>query len=392
MSPAARLRLFYFLYYGSIGAFLPYLAPYLKGLGFSGAEIGTVQMVGPLVTGPAALAWALAADRLGAPGRVLAMATLWALAAIAFLPLAHTPGAVAAVLFFNSLGAAAVVPLVDSVAVEWVRTRPGLAYARIRLFGSLGFIAVAQGLGLLLSARGDRPGDVAVPLAVVVAVAGYAVTARGLPAPPRPGGRPGLADLRALLADRRLLVLLLASALHWAGCAPYHVFYGVFVRDLGLPAAATGLGMAVGVSAEVLVLLAFSRLQRRFSPRALFALAFAATSLRWWLLSRSGGPVSVVGLQVLHGLTFGAFWGSAVEAMSVLVPARLRSTGQALFGAVVFGGGNALGYQLSGLGYDHYRSAAPLYAWAAALEILPLAAALAFRFGRPAPRPAGGGL
>jgi PPP family 3-phenylpropionic acid transporter len=376
MPPAARLRLFYFLYYGSIGASLPYLAPYLKGLGFSGAEIGTVQMVGPLVAGPAALAWALAADRLGAPARALRLATLWSLAAMAFLPIARTPGVLAAVMFLYSLGVAAVVPLVDSVALEWVRTQPGLSYGRVRLFGSLGFIALAQGLGLLLAARGDRPGDVLVPLAVVVAVAGYALTARRLPAPPVPAVRPGLADLKGLLADRRLLLLLGASLLHWAGCAPFHLFYGVFVRDLGLSSSLTGLGMAVGVGAEVLVLLAFPRLSRRFSLRALFALAFAATALRWWLLSRSSAPPAVVGLQALHGLTFGLFWGAAVEAMSALVPARLRATGQALFGAVVFGGGNAVGYQLSGLGYDHYRSAAPLYAWAAALELLPLVAAL----------------
>jgi len=376
MSPAARLRLFYFLYYGSIGAFLPYMAPYLQGLGFSGAEIGSVQMVGPLVAGPAALAWALAADRLGAPARALRLATVWSLAAMAFLPIARTPGVLAAVLFFHALGVAAVVPLVDSVALEWVRTQPGLSYGRVRLFGSLGFIALAQGLGILLAARGDRPGDVLVPLAVVAAVAGYALTARRLPAPPVPEVRPGLADLWGLFADPRLFLLLGASALHWAGCAPFHLFYGVFIRDLGLSSSLTGLGMAVGVGAEVAALLAFPRLARRFSLRALFSLAFAATALRWWLLSRSSGPAAVVGLQALHGLTFGLFWGAAVEALSVLVPARLRATGQALFGAVVFGGGNALGYGLSGLGYDHYRSAAPLYAWAAALEVLPLAGAL----------------
>ncbi|HYQ82334.1 MAG TPA: MFS transporter [Anaeromyxobacteraceae bacterium] len=389
MSPATRLRLFYLLYYGSIGASLPYLAPYLKGLGFSGAEIGTVQMVAPLVAAPAALAWALAADRLGAPGRALRLATLWSLAAMAFLPVARTPGVLAAVMFLYSLGAAAVVPLVDSVALEWVRTQPGLSYSRIRLFGSLGFVVVAQGLGLLLSARGDRPGDLLVPLSVVACVAGYALTARRLRAPPAPEVRPGLADLRALVADPRLLLLLAASALHWTGCAPFHLFFGVFVRDLGLPSSLTGLGMAVGVGAEVLALLAFPRLRRRFSLRALFAVAFAATSLRWWLLSRSGAAAAVVGLQAVHGLTFGVFWGSAVEAMSALVPARLRATGQALFGAVVFGGGNAVGYQLSGLGYDHYRSAAPLYAWAAALELLPLLFALGLASAF-APRDAGG--
>ena len=113
--------------------------------GASGAEIGTVQMVAPLVAGPAALAWAVSADRLGAPARALRLATLWSLAAMAFLPIARTPGAVAAVMFLYALGAAAVVPLVDSVALEWVRTQPGLSYGRVRLFGSLGFIALAQG-------------------------------------------------------------------------------------------------------------------------------------------------------------------------------------------------------------------------------------------------------
>src|SRR5574342_161424 len=320
MSPAARLRLFYFLYYGSIGASLPYLAPYLRGLGFSGAEIGAVQMVGPLVAGPAALRCALAADRLAAPAWARRLATLWALAAMAFLPIARAPS-------------------------------------------------------------------------VVAAVAGYALTARRLPAPPAPEVRPALRDLRSLVRDPRLLLLLGASALHWAGCAPFHLFYGVFVRDLGLPSTLTGLGMAVGVGAEVLVLLAFPRLRRRFSLRALFAAAFAATALRWWLLSRSGAAAAVVGLQSVHGLTFGLFWGAAVEAMSGLVPARLRATGQALFGAVVFGAGNALGFELSGLGYDHYRGAAPLYAWAAALEIVPLlAAGLASAFAAGPGAAAGGGV
>src|SRR5574337_73729 len=200
MSPAARLRLFYLLYYGSIGASLPYLSPYLRGLGFSGAEIGTVQMVAPLVAAPAALAWALLADRLGAPARALRAATLWSLSAMAFLPLARTPGLVAAAMFLYAPGAPAVVPLVDSVALEWLRSQPGLSYGRIRLFGSLGFIAMAQGLGLALSARGDRPADALVPLAVVAAVGGYALTARRLPAPPAQEVRPGLADLWGLVA------------------------------------------------------------------------------------------------------------------------------------------------------------------------------------------------
>src|SRR5512144_1905332 len=167
MSPQDRLRAFYFLYYGSVGAYLPYFAAYLRGLGFSGAEIGTVQMLPPLLAAPVALFWASAADRIGSPARALKIATLWTLAAVALLPLARTPLLAGAVLVLQGLADRAVVPLVDSVTMDLVHREPRLSYARIRLFGSLGFIAVSLALGLLLWLRGERPGDAAVPLAVV---------------------------------------------------------------------------------------------------------------------------------------------------------------------------------------------------------------------------------
>jgi MFS transporter, PPP family, 3-phenylpropionic acid transporter len=375
MSPASRLRLFYFLYYGGVGANLPYLAAYLRGLGFSGEAIGTVQMLSPLVAAPVALGWAAAADRLGAPTRALAIAALWSACAVAFLPWARTPVAVAAVVLLQALSERAVVPLADAVALEWARERDR-SYARIRLFGSLGFIALAQGLGLVLSARGDRPGDRAVPFAIALCVAAYALAARRLPAPRSGGPQPRVGDFAALARDGRLLVLLLASAAHWAACAPFHLLFGVFVRDQRLPAFVTGLAMAAGVAAEVAALLAYPRLERRLSARSLFALAFAGSALRWLALSRATGPVPIVLLQLLHGLTFGVFWGTSMRVLAALVPTTLRATGQALYAAVVFGGGNAVGYQLSGLGYDRLGGVGPLFACAAVVEAFLLAGAL----------------
>jgi PPP family 3-phenylpropionic acid transporter len=376
MSPAARLRLAYFLYYGYVGAYLPYFSEYLKGLGFAGGRIGTVQMVGPVVSVPVALAWATAADRVGDPARALRAASLWALLAVLALPLARSPLLVGLVILLQTLGTAAVVPLVDSVTMEWVRGHPRSSYAAVRLWGSLGFAASALAMGLLLWLRGGRAGDPAVPLAVVAFVGAFALVARGLPSPPRPERRPRLRETLALLRDRRLLLVMALCMAHWMGCAPFHLLLGVHVRDLGLAPSVTGLAMALAVGAEIAVLWTFHRLEARFSGRALFAAAFAGTALRWLVASRVGSAPALIAIQALHGCTFGLFWGSAVRAMGRLVPARLRTTGQALFGAVVFGGGNTLGYQLSGRGYEHYGSVAPLFGWAAALELVPLAAAL----------------
>ena len=383
MAPAARLRLVYFLYYGAVGTFLPYFGAYLRGLGFSGGQIGTVQMVPSLLAPAVAIGWATFADHRSTPARALRFASAWAALAILALPFARTPWQVGAVVALMALGTSAVVPLTDSITIEHCREHPGRSYARIRLFGSLGFIALSLLVGRVLTLRGDLPGDVVVPVVTALCTVGYALVAHGARQAPRGGERPAPGDMLDLARDPRLHLFLAAAALHWAACAPYHLFFGVHVRDLGLPADVTGIGMGIGVVAEIVALLYFPRIERRLPQRTLLTVAFVASAVRWMILSRVTGAVAVAGLQVLHGLTFGLFWGSAMKGIAALIPARLRATGQALFTAVVFGGGNAAGYALSGWGYDRFGGTGPIFAAAAVAELLALAVVL---LSRPAPR------
>jgi PPP family 3-phenylpropionic acid transporter len=368
----ARLRWIYFLYYAGVGTFLSYFAPWLRGLGFSGEQIGAVTFTQQIVAAPAALVWGGIGDRLGAPARALSICTAGMLFAICGLPFARTPAQVGIVLTLSALFSGAVVPLLDSTTVEAVRRAEGQTYARTRLWGSIGFVLTAQGLGLLLALRGERPGDRAMPFAYLACVAGFTLLAQALPQAEAHPVRARWREALRLLRNPRLLFLFAICAIHWGACAPYHLMYGVLVRDLGLSSTVTGAGLSVGVLAEVFALLAFPRLLQRSSLRALFAVAFAATALRWALLSAARGPAALIGLQVLHAASFGVWWGCAVEAMQRIVPPQLRASGQALFSALVFGVGNAAGYALSGAGYDRSGTAAPLYAYAAAVEILPL--------------------
>jgi PPP family 3-phenylpropionic acid transporter len=296
--------------------------------------------------------------------------------AVAAIPFVRTPWAMGVVLVLAASFGGGIVPLVDSTTVEAAR-QSGHSYARTRLWGSVGFVISAQGLGLLLAWREDRPADPLMPLSYLACVTSYALLAQALPATPAHPDRPHLRDALALLRSPQLLFLLAICALHWGALGPYHLMYGVLVRDRGLPSSITGAGMALGVLAEVAALSVFPWLVRRLSLRVLFALAFLGTVLRWALLSRAQSAAGLVLPQLLHAMSFGVFWGCAIEAMSVAVPARLRATGQAVFSAVVFGGGNALGYALSGIGYDALGGVGPLYGWAAVVELLPLALLLA---------------
>src|SRR5256885_4116793 len=282
----------------------------------------------------------------------------------------RAPWQVGSVLVAHGFFAGAVIPLADSVTMEWAVREPGRSYARTRLFGSLGFIVVAQALGLLLTARGDRSGDVLMPAVAAVSVFGYAVVARTLPASAQNVPRSGAAFLPAaarILSEPAVALLLVVCVLHWAGCAPYHLLYGVLVRDHGLPASLTGLGLSLGVLAEVFAFFAFPALLRRFSLSSLLVAASAGTITRWVLLSPAHDAASIVGLQLFHALSFGVWWAAAVEAIRRSVPLQLRATGQALFSALVFRAGNAIGYGLSGASYQRLGRASPLFTFAAAV-------------------------
>lgn len=380
MTSPARLRAFYLAYFTGIGINIPFFAPYLRGLGFSGRQIGTAQMIGALTAAPAGIIWAVLADRLRAPTRALQLATGGALAAAFLLPWAHTPLTVAAVLMLQGLAIPAITPLVDGLAVEATHASGG--YARLRVYGSLGYVVGALAMGWLLTARGDRAGDAAVPLGLLACALAYAATARGFSPAPLAADPPQPGQILTLLGDRGLQLLLLAGTLHTICTVPYYQLFGVLVRQHGLPAAVTGTGSTVGVLAEIAVLFFFPRVQGRWPPATMLAVAFLAGAVRWALLSRATSATAIIVLQTLHGLTFGVYWAATVRMLSRVVPAPLRTTGQAIYGALCFSIGGAIGSQLSGLAFDTFGGAAPVYRLAAAGELLPLVVALALRARR----------
>ncbi|MEA2698808.1 MAG: transporter, family, 3-phenylpropionic acid transporter [Myxococcales bacterium] len=378
MTSPPRIRATYLFFYGAIGISLPFLAPYLRGLGFSGRQIGTAQMIGGLAGTPAGIIWAVLADRTQAPIRALRLATAAAACAAFLLPWARTPAAVAGVLVLQGLALPAIMPLVDGMVIEATRAIPG-GYSRLRLFGSLGYVLTALAMGVVLTARGDRPGDPAVPLGILGCAIGYTVAARGFSAAPSVSLAPHLNDVWGLLKNRTLLWLLAAGSLHAVCTVPYHQLFGVLVRERGLPATVTGTGSTVGVIAEIAMLYFSPRIEKRFSSGAIMAAAFLAGTIRWSLLSVAGGPAVLIGLQAFHGLTFGLYWAATMRVLGRVVPPTLRTTGLAIYGAITFSLGGAIGSQLSGLAFDAFGAVPPVYRLAAVGELIPFAIALGLR-------------
>ena len=370
----------YFFYFMSVGVSMPFFSPYLRGLGLSGRQIAMILAIVPLLNMGVPLFWAWTADRTRRHARILSGICLGAFCGYAPLIVARTFWTVLASYLAFGVFSVGIGSLIDSVAIA--RVRRGEDYGRIRVWGSVGYMVSAIGAGALLTLRRGRPADVLVPIAVASALLATFVATLQHHGSGEPPATPHFVDLRALFGNRRFRLLLVLAPLHWIGCAPYNIFFGIFVRDRQFAPVVLGLALAMGVVAEMLVLLSFSRLRRRFEIETLLAIAFGGTAVRWLLMPFVTSTSAIVGLQLFHGFTFGLFWGGGIALVGECVPPALRATGQSLFVTSMLGVGNVAGYLATGWVYDRSGRVDPAFFAAAMLEVVPLTLALGARRGR----------
>ena len=305
---SVRLAFFYGAVFALIGIHLPFWPLWLAAKGLEATEIGALIAAGvgvKIVFNPLI---AHIADRRGQRRPI--MLTLAALGLAAFSLFAVTDGfwalLLVTVMFFAVWSP--IMPLGESLTMLSRRrdsTTPGgkeLDYGRIRLWGSLSFMATAVGAGYVLAGRDPDIIYWAIlsGLAVTVAVI-WALPATAVPA--RTGKRLAVLEV---LRDRRFCLFITAAALIQASHAVYYGFGTLNWKAQGYSENVIGWLWAEGVAAEIVLFAFGARLIRRFGPVRLIALGGLAGALRWSVTGAADGLLALIAMQALHAFTFGA--------------------------------------------------------------------------------------
>jgi PPP family 3-phenylpropionic acid transporter len=372
---SATIALSYFLHFATVGVLLPFLPAYFRALGLDAAEIGVLLAISPTLMIFVPTFWGRLADRTGRTDRVLAIVASGAL--VGLIPLFAVESFVGAALtlaLYSSF-ATAIGATLDSLTLRHL-ARVGGSYARLRLFGSLGFVAASLTIGFAVDAVDRRILVAAIAFCGASAAWSLVVWRRGIAASaatsvdaPRPARSlpRGQLLLRAPIA-----ILCAASALHWIAGAPFHGCLALHAQALGHAPWVIGVSLGLGVAAEIAVMAMYPRFAPRFSPRVILLAAFLASVGRWAAMALADGAPAIILITLLHGLTFGAFFAAAVDYLARVVPDEQRATGQAVFVSVTFGVGGLVGYVLAGKGFDAFGGHT-LFAVAAGVEVAAVA-------------------
>lgn len=370
-----RLSGFYLLYFGSLGALVPYWSLYLKSLGFSAAEIGELLAVIMATKIIAPNIWGWIADHSGNRMRIVRAGSL--MAAIAFVGVfyAQSYAWMMLVMFLFSFFWNATLPQFEANTLSHLGERTE-RYGNIRLWGSIGFIIAVVVLGDLLEVKGAGvlPG---VMLLMLIGIWGASLFAPERTIEPRSLEH---VSLVSVLKRREVIGLIIVCFLLQASHGPYYAFYSIYMEGHGYSRSLIGLLWALGVVAEIGIFMLMSHLSRRFSLRVLLVAALVFSAFRWMMVgSFAESFVLMVSAQLLHAASFGLYHAVAIQYFHQFFPGRLQGRGQALYSSVSFGAGGAVGALYAGYfwetvgAFTAYATAAGLCLFAAllALKTLP---------------------
>ena len=132
----------YFFLFQTVAINMAYMPAHLQALGLTGAQISTVFAIAPVLSLAAPLGWAWLADRTHRHDRVLKLIACGA-SARATCPWSFAHGYVGVLVGYLGYAIFGVGTggLTDALAVA--RVRAGAIYGRLRLWGSVGFVAAA---------------------------------------------------------------------------------------------------------------------------------------------------------------------------------------------------------------------------------------------------------
>ncbi|HXV81535.1 MAG TPA: MFS transporter [Candidatus Binatia bacterium] len=344
------LKLFWFVYMGSVGIVLPYYSLYLKeNAGLSGTELGWILAILPLVGIAAQPFWGQVADRTGARSHIVAFLAMGT--ALGYLALAAAEGfwAILAATAAMAVFGTAVLPITISVSLAILRDSGPHAFGLVRVWGTVGYFVLIVAFPWILesyqAARDFPPAQsgasepglgimfiVTAALAAVSALVGFFLP------------RKGVVSTRAARGDWRLLLgnpvyvrfLIFSFAAYLLSQGPMWLF-PIFVRSRGGDVETIRSMWIYMLLVEVPLVLASGIGLKNLGARGLLGVGVLVGGLRW-LLCAFIHDLQVLSLvQTLHGVTVVGLLMGGPLYLDVVTPEKLRSTAQAVLSMVGVG-------------------------------------------------------
>jgi PPP family 3-phenylpropionic acid transporter len=335
---------FYLFYFAAAVFIQPNFVVYMQGLDFSGAQIGLLAGMIPLIIMLGAPLWTGLADANNLHRLILSVTILISVLTAILFPLVSTFTLIIPLVILYALFVAPVIPFADSATMSMLAEDRAM-YGRVRLGGTIGWGVVALLAGPIIETYGIRWafwGYAAMMIFTLLISQKFSYAKK--PKQESLGG-----DLRMVLSDKRWAIFLTLAFVAGIAFTTINTFLFPYMEELNIHSTMRYIALAISTVSELPILFFANRLLKHFKAYGLLALAMAVTGIRLLLYAVFNYQTGILAFQFLNAMTFPLFLVAGVSYANEISPEGMKSTAQGLLGAMVSGFGAAVGGLTGGL-------------------------------------------
>jgi len=371
--PYWRLSGFYWFYFASLGVVVPYWSLYLQSLSFNAKEISELMAILMATKIVAPYIWSWIADHTGHCMKIIRLGSVMSVITFAGVFFDSSFWWLALVMLLFSFFWNATLPQFEANTMNFLGTDTH-KYSVIRLWGSLGFVVAVIVIGSML----DNVGYLLVPVSIFILYVLITVFSFMVKDAKHTVSHSENGSIFIALKEPHVIALLLICFLMQMSHGPYYTFYSIYLKEFDYSSTTLGWLWALGVIAEIVLFMFMHRLMPKYGPRKLMIIALLLTSVRWLMVGFFVESLTMVILaQCLHAASFGLYHAVAIELFHRNFKGKLQGRGQALYSAISFGAGGAIGALISGAYWEVY-SPQVIFSVAAFVSFIALLVAIKF--------------
>jgi len=327
---------------------MPYMVLFYQSLDFTGAQIGVLTGITPLISLVSVTFWTGIADRTFRHKLVMNFALLVGITGLSLLPFLKTFPlvliyGVSFSLFFSPASA-----LADSASMYMLGGQKELI-GRVRLGGTIGFGIFASVVGVVVAKYGL---SIAFWAAAGFYFIGFLISQRLVHGGEVKERTVNRSRLMELIKNPEWIIFLVSAFTCGFAFAASNTYLFPFMKGLGAKESTMGLALTVGTIAEIPVLLFINRVVKRIDSFRLLMFSMIMTGVRLFLFAAASSPTLVLVAQLLNGFAYPITWVAGVSFADEKAPAGLRATAQGLFSGTSMGFGSAVGGFAGGIIFE----------------------------------------
>ncbi|MEF2965538.1 MFS transporter [Paenibacillus sp. M1] len=343
------LRAFTFTIFGTSVLVSSYFPKFYAGLGFSSSQIGILYALGPMISLVANLLWSIASDKYRTIKKIMLILLIGEIILCTVLSASTSFSVVVLVITIFYFFYYPVFPLSDTIAINAAQ-RYNKSFITVRIFGSIGYAFFALVIGYVLSFVGSSH-----TMTVMIAIAAAALLITlFIKDQASPVAKMDLSGIWGILKQKELLWFFGCVFSLGIAVRMNDAFLTVTLNELGASEKIIGWSQFASSVSEIPIFLLLSLYGEKIKELPLLVFASLAFAARFLLVGIADSAVAIVAIQMLHSLSFGVFYVTAIRMLTRLIPDEYRATGMALYTIVWSSASGLLSGTLGGVVFEEF--------------------------------------